>query len=103
VSAATQAARMGAEVTLIERDIIGGAAHLWDCVPSKAMIATGGALSFLSRSAGMGLGNVDGQIDTSNLAGRLDKIIKHLESANDDLLQSQGVRIIRGTGTTHIP
>jgi len=27
--------------SLIERDIIGGAANLWDCIPSKAMIATG--------------------------------------------------------------
>ena len=43
--AATYAARLGAEVTLIERDIVGGAAHLWDCIPSKAMIATGGAMS----------------------------------------------------------
>ena len=45
-TAATHAARLGAEVTLVERDIVGGAAHLWDCIPSKAMIATGGAMSF---------------------------------------------------------
>ena len=43
--AATTAARLGAEVTLIERDVVGGAAHLWDCIPSKAMIATGGAMA----------------------------------------------------------
>ena len=47
--AATTAARLGAEVTLIERDVIGGAAHLWDCIPSKAMIATGGAMGDLNR------------------------------------------------------
>src|SRR6266540_2037437 len=41
-TAATVAARLGAEVTLIERDVVGGAAHLWDCIPSKAMIATAG-------------------------------------------------------------
>ena len=39
-TAATHAARRGAEVTLIERDIVGGAAHLWECIPSTAMIAT---------------------------------------------------------------
>ena len=33
--AATTAARLGAEVTLIERDVIGGAAHLLDCICSK--------------------------------------------------------------------
>ncbi len=44
---ATVAATLGAEVTLVERDVIGGAAHLWDCIPSKAMIATGGELAEL--------------------------------------------------------
>lgn len=98
VAAATHAARLGAEVTLVERDIIGGAAHLWDCIPSKAMIATGGALSFLSRSEGMGLEHVDPTIDTSNLSERLANIMGHLERANNDLLNSQNVKILQGTG-----
>jgi len=58
-TSATYAARLGAEVTLIERDVIGGAAHLWDCIPSKTMIATGGAMSFTRRVAGMGLEPLD--------------------------------------------
>ena len=49
--AATHAARLGAEVMLVERDVVGGAAHLWDCIPSKAMIATGGAMAFNRRVA----------------------------------------------------
>ena len=53
--AATYAARLGAEVTLIERDIVGGAAHLWDCIPSKAMIATGAAIGATRRANAMGL------------------------------------------------
>ena len=56
--AATTAARLGAEVTLIERDIVGGAAHLLDCIPSKAMIATGGAMNDMRRARGMGGGVV---------------------------------------------
>lgn len=98
VAAATHAARLGAEVTVIERDIIGGAAHLWDCIPSKAMIATGGALSFLSRSEGMGLEQVTPTIDITNLSERLANILGHLESANNDLLSSQNVKILQGTG-----
>ena len=47
---ATVAATLGAEVTLVERDVIAGAAHLWDCIPSKAMIATGGAMTFARRA-----------------------------------------------------
>src|SRR5213079_3710632 len=55
---ATVAATLGAEVTLVERDVVGGAAHLWDCIPSKAMIATGGAMSFSRRAQGMGLADL---------------------------------------------
>ena len=98
VAAATHAARLGASVVLIERDVIGGAAHLWDCIPSKAMIATGGALSFLERSSGMGLESVNAMIDTTSLSDRLASITGHLATANNELLTSQNVRIIRGTG-----
>ncbi len=98
VAAATYAARLGAQVTIIERDVIGGAAHLWDCIPSKAMIATGGALSFLGRSAGMGLQQVDPTIDISNLDERLKHIMGDLEDKNNELLMSQNVRIVAGTG-----
>ena len=47
----------------MESDTIGGAAHLWDCIPSKAMIATGNAQSFLRRSMGMGLTETGSQVD----------------------------------------
>ena len=38
--AALVAAQLGAEVTVIERDGLGGACVLTDCVPSKTLIAT---------------------------------------------------------------
>ena len=38
--AAQVAAELGAEVTLIESDGVGGACVLYDCVPSKTLIAT---------------------------------------------------------------
>jgi dihydrolipoamide dehydrogenase len=97
-SAATTAARLGAEVTLVERDIVGGAAHLWDCIPSKAMIATGGAISFARRSHGMGLARGDVAIDPDALKGRITDIEEHLNRSVVDLLTSQGVRIVRGEG-----
>lgn len=97
-SAATRAARLGAEVTLIERDTIGGAANLWDCVPSKAMIATGGAMSKMGRAPGMGLQQVAPRIDLPVLADRIAAIEARLESSVRDLLDRQGVRLITGIG-----
>jgi pyruvate/2-oxoglutarate dehydrogenase complex dihydrolipoamide dehydrogenase (E3) component len=96
--AATYAARFGAEVTLVERDIVGGSAHLRDCVPSKSMIATGGALSFARRLDGMGLANVETGIDAAHLRERITGIEERLERSVTELLASQGVEIVRGAG-----
>ena len=96
--AATSAARFGADVTLIERDIVGGAAHLRDCVPSKSMIATGAALSFARRIDGMGLANVETGVDAEHLRARIQGIEQRLEQSVTQLLTSQGVKIYRGTG-----
>ncbi len=76
-TAATHAARLGAEVTLVERDIVGGAAHLWDCIPSKTMIATGGAMSFTRRIEGMGLDGVDAEVDLDGPARTASSGIEH--------------------------
>src|SRR5690606_7103748 len=96
--AATTAARLGAEVTLIERDVVGGAAHLWDCIPSKAMIATGGAMNEMRRASGMGLSDVSAELDFDALRTRITGIEDRLEHSVTDLLRSQGVRLLEGTG-----
>ena len=97
-TAATTAARLGAEVTLIERDIVGGAAHLWDCVPSKAMIATAGMLDEVASAPGMGLTVSPAAIDADALRSRIGGITARLEAQGRGLLESQGVNIVRGTG-----
>jgi dihydrolipoamide dehydrogenase len=95
-TAATYAARLGAEVTMVERDVVGGAAHLWDCIPSKTMIATGAAISFLRRAEGMGLEKTHAEVDTNALSDRVESIKSHLQQSTSGLLLSQGVRILRG-------
>ena len=97
-TAATVAASLGAEVTLIERDIIGGAAHLWDCIPSKAMVATGNELAELARANTMGL-EADGlPRRRPRCATRIAGMEETLRDGVTSLLESQGVRLIRGTG-----
>jgi pyruvate/2-oxoglutarate dehydrogenase complex dihydrolipoamide dehydrogenase (E3) component len=97
-TAATTAARLGAHVTIIEKDVLGGAAHLWDCIPSKTMIATGGAKSFAERIGGMGLSHLDAHLDMTAQRQRIDAIETHINTQVDRLLESQGVRIISGVG-----
>ncbi len=101
--AATHAARLGAEVIVVERDVIGGAANLWDCIPSKTMIATGGAMSFARRLEGMGLEDVIPEIDRDGLKERIDRITGRLGDGYTSQLQSQGIRIINGSASFTSP
>jgi dihydrolipoamide dehydrogenase len=89
-TAATYAARLGAEVTVVERDVVGGAAHLWDCIPSKTMIATGGAISFSRRIHGMGLEQQTAEVDIEALTDRIEEIKNRLQHGITRLLESQG-------------
>lgn len=102
--AASRAASLGAHVTLVEKEVVGGAAHLWDCIPSKAMIATAGALAFHRRMGGLGLADAGGGqgrdmvIDEPSLARRIAEVTTRLQRGVEELLVSQGVRVLRGEG-----
>lgn len=101
--AASHAARLGATVSLVERDVIGGAANLWDCVPSKAMIATGAVIGLSKRAAKMGLAIASAQTDLDQLNYRVNSITERLATANLELLGSQGVNVVLGTGRLTAP
>jgi dihydrolipoamide dehydrogenase len=98
VQAASWGARLGAEVTMVERDLVGGAANLWDCIPSKAMIATGGLVTASSRAPGMGLQPMTAAPDLGALGERVSLITTHLNDSQSRLLESQGIRLVKGTG-----
>ncbi len=98
VRGASTAARLGADVVLVERDVVGGAANLWDCIPSKAMIATGGLVSRAHRSQLLGLGPLHPEVDLEALGRRVAEIETRLAHSMTAQLESQGVRIVRGWG-----
>lgn len=98
VQAATHGARLGADVVLIEKDVLGGAANLWDCVPSKAMIATGAVIKMSERADRLGLTSQRLTPDLDALKVRVNSITEKLAGSYDQLLESQGVRVIRASG-----
>ncbi|MBO0785771.1 MAG: FAD-dependent oxidoreductase, partial [Actinobacteria bacterium] len=53
--AALVAAQLGARVTVVDSDGLGGACVLTDCVPSKTLVATAETMSALRGSAGLGI------------------------------------------------
>ena len=58
--AALVAAQLGARVTVVEADGLGGACVLTDCVPSKTLIATSETMGILAGAPGLGI-RIEGQ------------------------------------------
>jgi pyruvate/2-oxoglutarate dehydrogenase complex dihydrolipoamide dehydrogenase (E3) component len=85
-------------VTILALEATARAPPHRDCIPSKAMIATGGALAAISRSPEMGLTVAEAAVDPDALRSRIQAIEGKLERATRQLLDSQGVRIIKGRG-----
>jgi NAD(P)H dehydrogenase (quinone) len=99
--AALVAVQLGAQVTVIEKDGVGGASVLTDCVPSKTLIASAGAMSTVRDSAGLGLSGADLATVGLDLA-KVNSRVKELALAQStDIhrrLAAEGVRIVSGRG-----
>jgi pyruvate/2-oxoglutarate dehydrogenase complex dihydrolipoamide dehydrogenase (E3) component len=96
--AATTAATNGARVTLVEKDIIGGAAHLWDCIPSKTMAASALRQTSVRNSVKLGLVNAAPIMDPAALSARIKEITADINENWVHLLSDQSVEVIAGTG-----
>jgi pyruvate/2-oxoglutarate dehydrogenase complex dihydrolipoamide dehydrogenase (E3) component len=99
--AALVAAQLGAQVTVIEQDGIGGASVLTDCVPSKALIAAAGAMTSVHDSSvlgvhGAGLDQVG--LDLAAVNQRVKGLALAQSGDIHARLDAEGVRIVPGRG-----
>lgn len=77
--------------------MVGGAAHLWDCIPSKAMIASAAALGFAGRMTQMGVDVPSpARVDYEVLRKRIEAVTAQLQASVEQLLSSQKVRTLKG-------
>jgi len=101
--AALVAARLGAQVTVVDRSGIGGAAVLTDCVPSKTLIATADVMTTIQDAPELGVEvNGRGRCETGvDLARVNERVLALAEKQSEDIaegLVKAGVEIIRGSG-----
>lgn len=107
--AALAGAQLGADVTLIERESVGGATVLTDVVPSKSLIATADAVTSVKQSSQLGVQTFvcDEQERPirAHIAVNLSAINRRIQlmaaAQCEDMrqrLEAAGVRIVQGVG-----
>lgn len=104
--AALAGVQLGAEVTLIEKNGVGGSAVLTDVVPSKALIATAEAANSVRHAKELGIRfhqdgkSVDPKVDL-DLGAINERLLEIAKEQSQDMLNnltSHGVRVIEGMG-----
>ena len=97
--AAIRAAQLGAEVTVIEDDNVGGTCLNWGCIPSKIMITTAEILEKFHQSHQYGI-EIDGNVrlDMQRLMTRKNSVIQSQTKGILDLFKHHKIQYIKGTG-----
>ena len=108
--AALVAAQLGAEVTVVDRDGLGGSCVLTDCEPSKTLIATAEVMTLAADSGDLGVRIATERpapgLVTVDLA-QVNERVKRLAAAQSDDIQArlerEGVQVVRARGSLDGP
>jgi pyruvate/2-oxoglutarate dehydrogenase complex dihydrolipoamide dehydrogenase (E3) component len=105
------AAQLGADVTIVDTDGLGGSAVLTDCVPSKTLIATAELMTEVAGATELGVNLTDQALTAGRAESRLgvhvdlarvNARVKQLaQDQSDDIarrLEKEGVKVIGGRG-----
>src|SRR3954464_3130219 len=100
--AALVAAQLGADVTVVDRDGIGGSAVLTDCVPSKTLIATAEVMTDFEVAPELGITAPDDAVAQRVDLSRVNERVLALAVAQSEDIESRllrdGVTVVKGTG-----
>ena len=94
--AALHAARLGRQVTLVEREALGGTCLNVGCIPSKALIEVANAVAAPGRVAGWGV-SATTEVDMAGVREHLMTVVADLTSGVAGLLDRAGVQVVPGT------
>ena len=97
--AALVAAQLGADVTVVDSDGVGGACVLTDCVPSKTLIETSNMMTLVNGSATLGINS--GDVPSADAACLHTRIKNLAQAQSRDIaarLAAEGVNVIAAKG-----
>jgi len=98
-AAAFEAARLGATVTLIEKEYLGGTCLNWGCVPTKTILRTAHIAWDARNAAEFGLRLPVADVDEERLLERKEGIVSELRSQIEATAARLKVDVVYGIGT----
>jgi dihydrolipoamide dehydrogenase len=97
-TAAFEAARLGAEVTLIERDDLGGTCLNWGCIPTKTILRSAHIVHDTRYAAEFGLHAEPAAVDLPKLRERKEGVVSELRGQIESQARRLKVDVVCGTG-----
>ncbi|AEE90511.1 Dihydrolipoyl dehydrogenase [Tepidanaerobacter acetatoxydans Re1] len=97
--AAIKAAKLGAKVSIIEKDKVGGTCLNRGCIPTKSLLASSDVFGIVNNAQKFGV-NITGQVsaDFSEMMNRKNKLVSQMVNGIEFLLKKNGIEIIKGVG-----
>lgn len=97
--AAIRAAQLGAQVTVVEQEALGGVCLNWGCIPSKALLAVVELGDKLKKAAEMGLTGVGTfGYDPARMVSRKNTVVASLRRGVATLFKSWNITHVEGRG-----
>jgi len=95
-AAATRAAQLGAQVTLIERADLGGNCVNRNCIPLTSLLASVELYRRIGQAGEMGIEVGPARLNVAAMAARKDQIVLGLREGMAGLLPTFGIEIVQG-------
>ncbi len=97
--AAIRAAQLGAQVTLIEKDTLGGTCLNRGCIPTKALLQSADILASIRHAETFGISVEGASVDFSVVNKRKEEVVKRLVAGVTSLMRKNNIEVVNGIGT----
>ncbi|MBN2404679.1 MAG: dihydrolipoyl dehydrogenase [Coriobacteriia bacterium] len=102
-SAAFEAARLGAQVTLIEQERLGGTCLNWGCIPTKTILRSAHIVADTRQAAEFGLNAAVASVDVPALRARKERVVDELVGQIESSAKRLKVSVVTGAGRLVAP
>ena len=101
--AAIRAAQLGGQVTLIEKNALGGTCLNVGCIPTKALVHSAELLEEAKHGADFGINLTVNGVDWGKVQAKKNAVVKQLVSGVTGLMKANKITVLKGTASFASP